>query len=375
MNAIKNFVRKVFFLFFYLIMRIYIPVSYKRAQRIGELKHLNAEELRIWIKAMCGIVCEFSKAGYNYRIRQIVFAFAGSKFEIIRKTQSVSKDYPIVVLCVKNDLKRIQMLVEHYRKLGIQRFAFLDNYSDDGTFEWLLEQEDIDLYRTSERYQTAVKEGWINRLVSYYGFDRWFIVTDSDELMVYNDMEAHDLKCLIAYADKRGIDRFKGLTLDMYTKDGLFGKTDNILENVCWFDTDTYHIKKHYAAKSEMVHHFGGPRYRIMGSQINLTKYPLIRLVPGTVSVSAHFQFPFENLTSEVCDVGILHFKFLEKDLEVYKQRAEPSGGFSSGGAHYKQYLNAVESGDIDTFYYEGSAKFTGSEAIRDVKLIRNIEF
>lgn len=81
------------------------------------------------------------------------------------------------------------MLAGRYRRLGVKGFAFLDNGSDDGTFEWLPEQEDTDLYRCFEKYRTAVEEGWINRTASYYGFDSRLILTDSDELVVYEGME------------------------------------------------------------------------------------------------------------------------------------------------------------------------------------------
>ena len=118
---------------------------------------------------------EYCSAGYGFRIRHVIYAFANARIEVVRKTVPCSEDNPIVVLCVKNDIRRIQMLVEHYRSLGVVKFAFLDNGSEDGTFEWLLEQPDIDLYRCLERYQTNVKEGWINRIISHYGFDRWFI--------------------------------------------------------------------------------------------------------------------------------------------------------------------------------------------------------
>ena len=102
------------------------------------------------------------------------------------------------------------MLVDHYRTPGVVKFAIMDNGSDDGTFEWLLEQPDIDLYQCKRQYQTNVKEGWINRLISYYGFDRWSIVTDSDELAFYQNMETISLPDLTMRLE-RGFS-----TLDFY---------------------------------------------------------------------------------------------------------------------------------------------------------------
>ena len=62
---------------------------------------------------------EYCSAGYGFRIRHVIYAFANARIEVVRKTVPCSEDNSIVVLCVKNDIRRIQMLVEHYRSLGV----------------------------------------------------------------------------------------------------------------------------------------------------------------------------------------------------------------------------------------------------------------
>lgn len=375
MNKIKRMGIKVFLMVFYYSALVWLPPLFWFSHRFGELKYVSAADLRVWEKAMLQMLEEYCRAGYNFRIRQVLFTFANSKIEIVRKREAPSAKSPIVVLCVKNDRERLQMLVEHYRQLGVERFAFLDNMSTDGTWEWLLEQQDIDLYRCREKYQTMVKEGWINRLVSHYGLDRWYIVTDSDELIVYDGMEEHLLSDVIRFAEEKGIKRFKGLTLDAYSKGRLFGKTANIREDYRFIDRDSYEEKEGKAGSQRFHRFIGGPRYRLMQSQITLSKYPLVYFEKGTVSDSAHYQFPHELLANTACYFGILHYKFIDKDLAEYEKRARKNSGFSTGGAIYRQYMKFVKNQNDNGFMYEGSMDFQHSSVLRSIDLIQSIPF
>ena len=322
---------------------------------------------------MLRMLKSYCQAAYNFRIHNVINAFALSRFEVLRKREVPDNAEPIVVLCVKNDLERIQMLVNHYRQCGVRRFAFLDNNSDDGTLEWLMEQEDIDLYKTRQKYHTAVKEGWINRLISYYGFDRWYIVTDSDELMAWIGMERHNVSELIRYAESRGIKRFKGLTLDAYTNDEAFGNTENIRRDYRFVDTDSYYVKTVPMGTATLDQFYGGPRYRLMGVTVPLSKYPLVFFEKGTISVSAHYFYPLELNNVDHCYVGILHYKFTDKDREEYKKRAQDNSGFSTNGKHYKQMLEYLDASF--SFTYDGSAEILSSYDLSRIALIERISF
>jgi hypothetical protein len=305
----------------------------------------------------------------------MVYTFALAKIEVVRKTSDCDNNSPIVILCVKNDLKKLQMLVRHYRRLGVKRFAILDNGSDDGTYEWLCGQCDIDIYRCFEKYQTAVKEGWINRIASYYGFDRWLIFTDSDELVVYEGMETYSLEEVVRYGITNGIKRFKALTLDTYSKDKMFDKADDIQKKYCWIDSDSYHEINVRVGKTVFKKYIGGPRYRLMHSPITLSKYPLLYFEKGTVSDSAHFQYPHEEIVKAPCHLGILHYKFIDTDLCEYERRIEKASGFSQGGIYYKRYIEFFRSNEESCLMYEGSIEFKDSSTLKKINQIKPIQF
>lgn len=372
---IINMLRRIFFASYYMVNLIYIPMLYNKAYRRGTLSYLPAEDFEIWKKSMLKMLKEFCQAGNNFKIRQVINSFAKSKIHVIRKCEIYTKNTPIVVLCVKNDLRRIQMLVDHYRMLGVERFAIMDNGSDDGTYEWLLAQQDIDLYRCFEKYKTKVKEGWMNRIISYYGFDHWYLLTDSDELLTYIGMEEHPLSDIILYAQKNGIKRIKGLTIDMYSSKSLFEKTDDIQKEFRWMDTDTYFEKETVAGKQKFKHYVGGPRYRLMDSCVKLSKYPLVYFDKGTISDNAHYQFPHELLPLSPCYFGILHYKFLDTDFDEYKKRALKDSGYYLGGHAYKQIMKYIETAGRSGFFYSGSIEYKNSDSLINIPIIKKIPF
>jgi len=354
-----------------------IPLLYGYAHRFGQLKYLDRADLLTWRDAMRQMLRAHVRSGYASRLNELIPAFADTKIEILKKENDFDPAIPIVVLCVKNDRRRIEMLVEHYRRHGVGQFAFLDNGSTDGTLEWLLQQPDVDLYRTEKHYTSFNKEAWINRLVSYYGFDRWYILTDSDELVTYDGIETHPFPDVLRYADRAGLSRIKALTLDMYTDGALFGDgpADDIRESYCWTDTDSFLAEERPIGGSVLSVYTGGPRYRAMNVKTSLSKYPLVYFSRGTVSENAHFQYPYGAAERAPCHFAILHYKFLEEDKKVYKERSSRASGFARGGGDYKNYMKMVEENSSASFMYPGSLRLTESAGLRQIPLIQSIDF
>ena len=59
------------------------------------------------------------------------------------------------VLCftvLRNEIDRLPHFLAHYRALGVNHFFVVVNLSDDGSFEYLLGQEDVSIWRTGKSY-------------------------------------------------------------------------------------------------------------------------------------------------------------------------------------------------------------------------------
>ncbi|PRT03972.1 glycosyltransferase family 2 protein [Bacillus wiedmannii] len=336
----------------------------------NNLKHLyqNQDDLH-WRKAFYKLWCT------NQNTHEILNAFTENRIDLING-HSQNNEGPILVTVVKNEIKRIQTFLNHYRSIGFQRFVILDNNSNDGTHEWLCNQPDCDVFCTEEPYSTHKREGWINRLLSHYGFNQWYLVVDSDEHFVYPGIEQEDINYFISLIKDKGYERIRSVMLDMYPKDNIILDKKENSENEDYVAEYSYFDKTNY--KVLEVHEglmvSGGPRERIFNLKVCLTKHPLFYFRKGDIQGHSHFPYPYKKNKSLPCFSALLHYKFLNSDLNKYKQRVE-EGNFYNGSEEYKQYLQLFgDNKDNFTFFYQGSAKYENSKSLLQVEIIEEIK-
>ena len=184
---------------------------------------------------------------------------------VLREIKDDSQS-PIALCVVKNDLRRMEMVVNHHRKIGIRHFAILDNGSDDGTLDWLVAQPDIDVFSVAQPFQSLRKYGWINRIIARYGYNRWYLYVDSDELFVYPGIESMGINELCQMTAKRGEDRIAAIMLDMYADRELYSPTlddQPIEDQYCYFDSDSYTLTQ--SRRGPVIK--GGPRKRLFSEK------------------------------------------------------------------------------------------------------------
>lgn len=274
----------------------------------------------------------------------------------------IEKDEPILICVIKDDIKRVKEFVEHYRKLGIKYFAFVDNDSSDGTREYLCEQPDVNVYLVRDMYTTFRREAWVNRLCAYFGYNHWFVCVDSDELLYFNNCENNSLKELIK---KKHSKRILALLIDMYPKIDILNQnifSSETFANYVFYDKDTYYKVSNYRMEAL----YGGPRKRIFSavdSKFNcrLTKYPIFYYEEGDFQGCSHYAYPYKYNYTNVVDVVLLHYKFFESDIVKYKERAL-KGNYSSGSLEYKVYIDRIERKTPLVFYDEQISAEMGME-------------
>ena len=298
--------------------------------------------------------------------------FLGCDISLVKKANRKlpAPNSPIVICVIKNDMARLPVLLDHYRKIGIQRFAFMDNGSTDGTFELLHEQPDVDLWLSRKPYTTDRREAWITRLLAHYGFDRWYLCVDSDELFVYFDCETTSIDKFVMSCECRNERRVRSLMLDMYCDKPmpLDDDGEDIRRTYCYFDTNTYTT----TAKEKLDEVRGGPRSRILShgdaAKFLLTKYPLFKFMQGDIQGFSHFQFPYDENYGLECRSALLHYKFLANDMEKYIQRAQ-QGNYASGSLEYKEYAQRLGDGKKISFFDPTFSKpYKSSESLRQIK-------
>lgn len=301
----------------------------------------------------------------------MVETFCRDDLRIVKPVSFVA-DAPILICLQKNDLVRIKTFVEYHRRLGIRNFVIIDNGSTDGSLEWLVEQQDVFVLQVMHPYSSANRDAWINRVMAYFGDNRWYLVLDSDELLAYDDMEHHDIGQLIARMERKGITRCRAMMLDMYASDGYFesGERSEFLRQCVYFDADTYTTGPwdYHVALS------GGPRRRMFGAEATLTKYPLFRLADGELLYQAHAMFPLAKNLNTPCHLVIRHYKFLPGD-RVKFERIAREGRYYGGSVEYKNYVKAMANGDVLHFVDAASARYENSTSLRCISCYQPIDW
>lgn len=285
-----------------------------------------------------------------------------------RRIKRKNRYAPILFCVIRNDIHKIQTFMEHYRCLGIEMFIFLDNNSDDGTNEFLRQQEDVILYISDQQYSSARRVAWINRLLAIYGHNRWCLVVDSDELATYVGYEKNKISDMVRKASRMGFYRVEGFMLDMYPKEKLFGSDDNYVHRFRYFDTLSYEIN----ATERKVIITGGPRKRIFRTDMLLSKYPLFYFSDDDFVASSHYMIPYQAIRKCPVWICLCHYKFVD-DSDLFKiKEAVRNENYAGGSLFYKKYLSVIEENKEVIFYEEGnSCEMTSSDALKNISFLK----
>jgi hypothetical protein len=290
-----------------------------------------------------------------------------------------------VVLCnIKNEALLLPHFLNHYRRIGVRRFAFVDNGSTDDTLTFLLDQTDCDVFRNPGDFRAAMHGmAWKNWLSIRYADAAWRLSADADEHAVFAGWPGTSLDEFSARLGKRGRGTATALMVDMYSDgplvDARVSASRDMLEICPFVDGDGYSIS---APANWRVERFprldvrGGPMSRLYGSPGRgwLAKTPLI-LEPGILFSDPHTVIPV-CMNFAVPTIALLHFKFTE--LLTRRIAGLPARGYTEGSAAtYRKLASDLEADPRFTLRYPGSVRFNSFEeflerCIVDDRLARN---
>jgi len=274
----------------------------------------------------------------------------------------------IGLICVaRNASKCLPSFLAHYRRLGIARFAFVDDQSDDGSRELLLAAPDADVYQSDVGFKHS--DGgriWRDMLVDIYGRNRWYVSIDSDEYLVFPGSETRPIGAFVADLERRGYKRALAAMLDIYPDAPLESTPPHVPPEafptkICpYFDGDNYRIDNEKFCMAVR----GGPRLRLFGTDMRLTKFPVIYADAATQfrGASHHGPLPITRNFSPVQSV-LLHYKFdaaTVLDFKTIVERASHAGD----SQFYRTIVNHEGFHGGAELRYPGSLAYSGSEAL-----------
>jgi len=240
------------------------------------------------------------------------FSFLQLK-RIDRNNLTWKADEILLFTHIKNELPRLADFLKYYRERGIDKFFIVDNNSSDGTIEYLLKQKDVYLFHTKESFARA-KIGlcWRQKLLGRYGLNKWCLLVDIDEFLIYPHWEEMSIKDLCCFLSTEKATAFRADLLDMYAKDFLplqDGDNQslwNIYEYYDTYSSSFYEVSNDELENMEWVH--GGVRGRVFNVNPLLTKVPMIKYTKNVGLTGGMHQV--HNVIYSQVKGSLFHFKY-----------------------------------------------------------------
>lgn len=307
-----------------------------------------------------------------YRLRHLF----GSRAAVSSRKLIVplkANDLPLIVV-VRNEADRLTPFLNHYRELGVTRFAILDDRSTDGTAELLAGQADVDLFSSPITYSQAdLGNRWRQRITQIYGQPRWYLMVDADEYLVYDGMDRHPLGALVDWLKQRKMTRLLAPMIDMYPGGNIwdvpFDPTLAPWRVADHFDASGYVISR----TARYLKITGGPRTRLFDRQHKLTKFPLIYVDRPTIFTSIHSPLPYwRNYPDPLA--ALLHFKFFA-DFNDKAQIAVAEGQYWNGASKYRQYYEVSSGKAVLSAMSEQSMRYDGVQSLVKTNLMKKIDW
>jgi Glycosyl transferase family 2 len=265
----------------------------------------------------------------------------------------------VVVTVVRNEMLRLPYFLTYYRKLGFDHFIFIDNASNDGTREFLVEQPDTFLFTTDASYgSSGYGMHWINHVLDEHCDDRWILCADADEMLVWPGCENQTIGQLTVYLDESHARGLFTLLLDMYS-DKPFGEIGYVagepfIARCPFFDSGPYHLVHANMFPYHQI--YGGVRARLFKPMNKtqfldptMSKLPLIRWQRGQrFRLSTHsLAIP---LTLGKMRGALLHFKMFD-DLPAKCEIEVARAQHYAGGREYWALAEAIKQSANRSFF------------------------
>ncbi|WP_271843612.1 glycosyltransferase family 2 protein [Cognatishimia sp. SS12] len=288
------------------------------------------------------------------------------------QTGDLAADDIIAVSVMRNEMTRLPFFLAHYRALGVAQFLIVDNGSDDGSLAYLRAQPDVSLWQTDAGYHAArFGLDWLTWLQFKHAHNRWCLMVDADEVLVYAAQDQVPLKGLTQWLDSQGRRAFGAMMLDLYPKGPVNGQSytpgDDPRDILQWFDVGPYRAQRQWPLGNLWVQ--GGVRERVFFAEDphrspTLNKLPLVKWHRKFAYVNSCHSILPPKLNYQYAGPGsagpsgvLLHTKFLPEiaaKSETEKQRKQHFNRPEDFDGYYDQIMTAPDLWHTGSVAYEG---------------------
>jgi Glycosyl transferase family 2/Galactosyltransferase len=281
---------------------------------------------------------------------------------------------PVMVVAVaRNESTLLPHFLAHYRRLGAGHFVIVDNLSDDGSREGLLQQPDVTLYSADTEYRHShFGVTWQEAVLAAHGLGRWAVLADIDEFLVYRSSATRPLPVLTSELQAQGADAALVLMVDMYPQGDLddadFATTDPFQAANCHDQRPLLHWRLGAGAYSNSDNYLSALRHRLIpdsapnmytSQKVALLRYqPWMRLSEGLHCASG--------VSRARERLAFAHFKYHRGFREKVMQEIARKQHFDDA-SEYRRYMNMLSEAGGRFFDPALSQHYQGPDALLDM--------
>ena len=250
--------------------------------------------------------------------------------------------------CGRNEAKRLPEFFSYHRRLGVNRFFYIDNGSTDESVEIALAEESVHVWTTNQLYQeSCFGVDWQEALLYKYGTGYWCLLIDLDEFFYFPFCDqGRTFQDFITSLNRKGRILVKSMMLDMYSNKKIHETKlfpDVSIFNSCpYFDRPKY-LWLFFRADFKLANfiYFQGVRQRVFSSSSIVRKYPLVRYMRSMRLRAGHHHLfvPFKYLARD--RTFLFHFKFLS-DFRDYTFDCIERKCHWNRSSEYQAYYNLI---------------------------------
>lgn len=250
----------------------------------------------------------------------------------------------------RNEAVRIPRFLEYHRTLGVDRFFYVDNDSNDESLDLLLAEDSVHVWTTRRLYRDArFGVDWQEELLRQFGVGHWSLMLDIDELFYFPYCDkGRSFTAFLQSLEADGRVLAKSMMLDMYSDRSIAetillpGKT--LLETCPFFDRPRFldlFFQKDFQRLQWLYNQ--GVRQRLFSAPANVRKYVLLKYDPAMRLSAGHHHFPGPPGGLSAERTFLFHFKFLQGFEEYSRESVERECHWAMS-AEYRNYLARLES-------------------------------
>ncbi|MCV3736657.1 glycosyltransferase family 2 protein [Rhizobium sp. TRM96647] len=267
----------------------------------------------------------------------------------IRPMPAVDRSDICLFACVHDEGHFLPKLVEHYRKIGVARFFFVDDGSQVAVSDLAL-GKDVYSFRPKVGTFRTSKTLWLEALMkAFVPEDGWVVTVDADEFIQLPEPFA-DLREVTVDLDRQGLDFAPALLLDLVpseldsaSMENVLGEFDSFFDSFCYREGEPSEAyQKHPSVRWGFGSHSAvswavDTRFHAFETFDSLRKLPLFRYRSNRHLNQGFHTFHYLDGTSppghEIWTVEpilpIFHYKLVRLFSEASRNKMlEMSGGY-----------------------------------------------